>query len=151
MSKEYTKKKDKRPFVFFGIIFVTSAYILFSGPIFMLNLPFLLVQIFSILLIIWALVSKHLQKLPEKNLPHGAFLVTHGPYEIIRHPIYAGLLLIMSAFVQGYSSFSRFLVFVFLLIAVLLKLTYDERILEEHSKEFKEHKQKTHKLIPYLF
>ena len=123
-----------------------AVYIIFSGPIFMGNLPFLLVQLFGLLIIIWAVLARRMHK-PGKHTP----FTTYGPYEIIRHPIYAGFLLVMCAFVQGYASISRFFAFFILLICVLLKIIYDERKLEKESVDYKHYQKKTHRIIPYLW
>lgn len=123
-----------------------AVYIIFSGPIFMGNLPFLLVQFFGLLLIVWAILARQMHK-PSKQ---SAF-TTYGPYEIIRHPIYAGFLLIMCAFVQGYASISRFVAFLILLICVLLKILYDERQIEKEHTEYKHYQKKTHRIIPYFW
>lgn len=74
-----------------------------------------------------------------------------GPYEIIRHPIYAGLLLIMAGFVEGYLSLPRLLAFAVILAATIMKLEHDEEILKDVHPEYKKYQSHTYRFIPYLY
>lgn len=146
-------KPDNRPHVFLSVAIIAAVYILFSGPLFIQNLPILLTQTFGLLLIIWAILSMKLNKHHGEThtLPEGYFLVTKGPYEIIRHPIYAGVLLFLSGFVQGAPNLLRYLVFIVFFAAILMKMILEEKVLEAHIKDYMPYKKKTHKLIPYLY
>ena len=142
---------DKKQLILLGIQIISTGYILVSGPLFIQNIPFLLMQIFGILLILWSLLAIKLNKTEAGKLPPGYFLTTRGPYEIIRHPIYAGMLLTMAGFVQGYGSLARFLVFIILIIATLIRISFEENFLTQQQKIYAGYKSKTHKLIPYLY
>lgn len=144
---------ELKPKLFLSAAIVAAVYIFFSGPLFIHNIPILLTQIFGLLLIAWAVLSLRLNRAHSgsNKLPEGMFLVTKGPYEIIRHPIYAGVLLLISGYVQGHPSLLRYLVFTVLFVALIMKMLYEEKVLEEHIKDFEVYKKKTHKLIPYLY
>lgn len=146
-------KPENRPKIFLAVALVAGVYILATGSLAVQGVPILLSQAFGVLLIIWAVLSIKLNKHHEEHhkLPEGYFLITHGPYEIIRHPIYAGVLLFMSGFVQWDPSLLRYLAFVVLFLALLLKIIHEENVLEGAIKEYMPYKKKTHKLIPYLF
>jgi len=126
-------------------IFVTT------GSLVAQNLTFLLIQIFGALLIAWSYLALKVNRI--KHVPgFGNFWAMHGPYEIIRHPIYAGILLIMSGYVQWYMTVPRFLVFIVLIGVILVKMQSDEHVLEELFKdEYRTYMSKTHKIIPYFY
>jgi protein-S-isoprenylcysteine O-methyltransferase Ste14 len=132
---------------------VLGVYLLASGNPVVNNLPLLLVAIFGVLLLGWSFLAR---KLGEKHVPAGAprgvFLVEHGPYEIIRHPIYAGVALILSSLVQFDPALGRMVAFVLFLVVCVVKLNMEERVMESvFKKEYVDYEAKTHKVIPYFY
>jgi protein-S-isoprenylcysteine O-methyltransferase Ste14 len=143
---------DRKSLVFLGLQILATAFILISGPLFIQNIPFLLMQAIGILLIFWALLARKVNKpVHIANAPKGSFLVMKGPYEIIRHPIYAGILLIMAGFVEGYLSIPRLFAFAIILAGTILKLEYDENILKDHYHDFEAYRAHTYRFIPYFY
>lgn len=142
---------DKRQIVLVLLQSACIVFLLFSGQLLIHNIAFLLMQVFGLLFIFWAILAYKLNKTQTTELPKGFFLVTKGPYEIIRHPIYAGILLVMAGYVQGDISIIRFLVFIGLIIITLVRVGYEETYLGQKIKEYALYKTKTHRLIPYLY
>jgi protein-S-isoprenylcysteine O-methyltransferase Ste14 len=58
-------------------------------------------------------------------------LIRSGPYAIVRHPIYTGLLLAVLGTAIVFGEWRGLLAFCFLTIALLLKLQREERFMEE--------------------
>jgi protein-S-isoprenylcysteine O-methyltransferase Ste14 len=103
------------------------------------------------LLIFWAVLAGQLTGRKQVS-GLGNFWVDKGPYEILRHPIYAGVFLIMSSFVQWQFTLPRLFVFVLFIGVCLIKMKSDEQILVEHFKEeYKHYQERTHKIIPYFY
>lgn len=77
-------------------------------------------------------------------------LVQSGPYRFIRHPAYAGYLLLALGITVGYSSRAGLIVIpVLLLPSVLYRLTVEDELLAEHfGDQFREYANKTARLIP---
>ena len=146
-------KPEYKPKIFTGIALVAAVYIFFSGSLLIHNIPILLTQVFGILLVIWAILAIQMNQHHRgtHKLPEGYFLVTKGPYEIIRHPIYAGIMLFLSGYVQAEPSLLRYLVYALFFIMLLMKLLYEEAVLEAEVKDYKEYQKKTHRLIPFLY
>lgn len=128
-------------------------YLFFSGPIYIFNVPFVLIQGVSILLIFWALLIRQLYKSrASRRVPKGVYLITKGPYEIIRHPIYAGFLLFVLSYSPGYYMISQYLAFLLLLVLFLSRINHDDKLTERFFKnEYLAYKKKTKSLIPYIY
>jgi protein-S-isoprenylcysteine O-methyltransferase Ste14 len=73
-----------------------------------------------------------------------------GPYGVVRHPIYSGLLLTVGA--RTLSSGDRRQLGVFALLAALLhyKATFEERILTQKYPEYAEYAARTPRLVPQV-
>ncbi len=79
-------------------------------------------------------------------------VVEDGPYKLIRHPAYTGLLIMFLGF--GLSSIN-WLSLLALMGCVLIGLSYriyvEERVLQEHlGKPYQEYMQRTKRLIPFV-
>jgi protein-S-isoprenylcysteine O-methyltransferase Ste14 len=83
----------------------------------------------------------------------GHKLKTDGLYKIIRHPSYTGSLIsfLGLGFALG-NIFSIIIVFIPILLAFLYRIKVEENALSLHFKEeYEEYKNRTKKLVPYLY
>jgi protein-S-isoprenylcysteine O-methyltransferase Ste14 len=79
-------------------------------------------------------------------------LIQEGPYKITRHPIYTGLLFLIlgSALTMGY--ISSYLAFIFGLIAFLMRINIEERIMiAQFGDIYVDYKKKVKTLIPFIW
>ena len=144
-------EKDKKALLFNGFGLLASLFIILSGPLIAGAMITILVQVFGALLIVWALFTKKFNNVSQSHsLPPGYFFVEKGPYEILRHPIYAGYLLIMVSFVESEFTFLRLMALIIVVIVLLLKIIREEYTMTEKVTEYKAYKAKTKALIPYL-
>lgn len=85
------------------------------------------------------------------TIKHDHRLIRIGPYAMIRHPIYSGLLLALlgTAFVVG--EVRGFLAVAFAFVAWFIKSRAEERFLcEEFGEEYEAYRSKTYAFVPYL-
>ncbi len=80
-------------------------------------------------------------------------LVTRGPYRRIRHPSYAGLMLMALGVSLGYSSLLGLAALpVLLLPGLAYRITVEERMLGSHfGSEFFNYARRTHRLFPGIW
>ena len=83
----------------------------------------------------------------------GQLLVQSGPYHFIRHPAYAGYLLMSLGLALGYSSLAGFAAILFLLLpSVIYRIRVEDKMLAEHfGNEFKIYAARAARLIPGIW
>lgn len=104
------------------------------------------------LILVWSLrvmMRSTLRVFPEPAAH--ATLVKSGPYQYIRHPMYTGVLTGTSGLVAGYFSWPRLVILLFLIVVLLIKLRYEERLLVAKFPEYTHYRQSTWFLIPFMY
>lgn len=144
--------KNAKSSILVVIQLLSLFYILGTGEIIPSD-PLTLILLFGgILLSLWAVYALRTTRfsiLPE--VPENAALVTAGPYRIIRHPLYTGIMLIAAALVINDYSVDRLIALVLLYGVLFFKTEVEEKYLDKHFKEYGNYKAQTKKLIPYFF
>lgn len=82
---------------------------------------------------------------------HDHALVRTGPYRLIRHPIYAGMLLALLGSALAVGEGRGFLAFLFALIGVLFRVYAEEARMTETFPEYAEYKRESSALVPRVF
>lgn len=83
----------------------------------------------------------------------GQPLVQSGPYRFIRHPAYAGYILIALGLAVGYSSLAGLTAVLFLLLpAIIYRLRVEDKLLAEHfGVQFSEYATQVARLLPGIW
>jgi len=99
--------------------------------------------------VIWA--RRHLGRYwsARVTLKQGHQLIESGPYGLVRHPIYSGLLLSMAATVMTIATAQSLCGYAVLLGALIFKLAVEERLLAAHlGPAYKDYQKRVKALIP---
>ncbi|WP_127470411.1 methyltransferase family protein [Thiomicrorhabdus aquaedulcis] len=144
----------KHPSLSFGLVAAQFTLI----ALLLLNLPWqfsviaLIAQFSAIVLGLWAIKTMHLGHFNIVPDPMPDIeLVTTGPYSKIRHPMYASILLFFSVMVIEHNSLITYAIYATLTLALVIKLSYEERLLKEQLPFYALYQQKTKRLIPGVF
>jgi protein-S-isoprenylcysteine O-methyltransferase Ste14 len=79
-------------------------------------------------------------------------LILRGPYSVVRHPIYSGLLLALTGTAIAVGEIRAFIGLGLAIIGFLLKSTAEEKFMcEEFSTEYTRYRQRVRRLIPFVF
>lgn len=114
--------------------------------------PLILAQSLGILLGLWAIVVMNqgtLSIFPEPKKTGS--LITGGPYQFIRHPMYTAILLVCLALTLADPTLIKGILYLVLLANQLVKLHVEEKMLIERYPEYEAYIKTTKKIIPYLF
>ena len=135
-----------------AIQFACLIAIALSGPIIARQPLWLALEIAAIALGGWALLSMRggpFNIVPDPKVT--GELVQHGPYRLIRHPMYSALLLLTLALVCDTPSIFRWLLWVALLVNFVVKLSYEEQLLAAHYASYRAYQAVTKRLIPFVY
>jgi protein-S-isoprenylcysteine O-methyltransferase Ste14 len=106
----------------------------------------------SVLLLIWAILAMQTSKLRVRPEPsETATLITKGPYKLIRHPMYTAVLIGCVALLIHEFSIIRLFMFVSLTLVLLIKLNWEEKMLDEKFIDYKSYSKTSYKLMPFLY
>jgi protein-S-isoprenylcysteine O-methyltransferase Ste14 len=110
-----------------------------------------LILLAGIALGVWAVATMRYNVSILPDVRRNQQLYTGGPYAYIRHPMYSALLLAGLALVLHDLSSIPVVLWLLLLIILLTKLHYEERLLKSHFANYKQYAKRTKKLVPFLY
>jgi len=154
--EEFLIVKNKIASVWKSILFVaaqflTLGYLFISGPF---ADPFLLraLQLAGFLLGLWAVLVMRIGHFNIAPAPLAwSKLADHGPYQFIRHPMYLALLLVTLPLILDSYSLTRGSVWLVLVMTLLFKMEYEEKLLISSLPGYSAYTGRTSKLIPGIF
>ena len=131
---------------------VSLGIIFFTGPVIPQALLLKTVFIGGVLLGLWSFWEMRKSKLQATpDVAPGSKLIKSGPYRYIRHPMYTGLLLITISILVSYFSPLRLIAAVILTVDLLIKIQYEEKLLNKYFKEYGRYLKHTWRLIPFIY
>jgi len=85
------------------------------------------------------------------TLKGGHELITSGPYELVRHPIYTGLLTMFVATVIVLGHVAGIISVPFVFVSFWIKLRHEEKLmLEKFPNEYAAYQQRVKRIIPFV-
>lgn len=123
-----------------------------SGRLIARHPLWLLLELVGLALGVWAILVMrigHFKIIPE--VAEHATLMQRGPYRFIRHPMYSSLLIATAALALDDPSWIRGAIWIALLITLVIKLSYEESLLLQHFPDYAAYRQRTRRLIPFVW
>lgn len=79
-------------------------------------------------------------------------LVRTGPYAIVRHPIYSGIILALAGTVLGFGEIRALLGFILVIVGILLKSRLEEQFMsKQFGEEYARYREEVKSLIPFVW
>jgi protein-S-isoprenylcysteine O-methyltransferase Ste14 len=114
--------------------------------------PFVIVpQVAATALMIWARVTFGRRSFHFAANPTAGGLVTTGPYHFIRHPIYTGVCLLVSAGGLAHLSWSTILLCGVVWGGAIARIFCEERLVVRQYPEYRQYAASTRRMIPFVF
>jgi len=134
------------------IQFAGIFYFALSGTVFPQNVLVLTLQAISAVLGFWAIIAMKLHTLSVlPSVKQGGQLCTSGPYNLLRHPMYTSVLLLLFALLLNNYTTIRLVVFLIVFIDLILKMNVEEKILIAHYTDYKDYMKRTKRILPFVF
>ena len=141
-----------RSYIFVVVQFGCLGGIAVSGPWVARHWVLCVLEFLGVALGGWALGTMSRRSLTAfPDVKEGGELVTRGPYRVIRHPMYAALLLVTLSLVLDAWSIGRLGMWLLLFCDLFMKLSYEEMLLCRHFQDYPEYQRRTTRLIPFVF
>jgi protein-S-isoprenylcysteine O-methyltransferase Ste14 len=111
-----------------------------------------IVTFIGLLIMLWARKTLDRNWSADIVLKEKHELITSGPYAYVRHPIYAGLILMVLGVVLYINTLAFTIFFILFVFGAYYKAKKEERLLVSHfGDSYLEYKKKVKSLIPYGF
>ena len=106
----------------------------------------------GIAIAVWGVLAGGLDKFNMQPEVKSDVLITNGPFSLVRNPMYLGVLLFFSAVISQDPLPKHWIAYVILVITLLLKIYSEEHFLEsKFGEQYRHYKNRTFRLIPYVF
>ena len=109
------------------------------------------VQVLAVLIILWARLTFGRRSFHLAANPTEGGLVTTGPYQFLRHPIYAAFLYLLWAGVLSHLSAVSCLLALIASAAIAVRILAEERLLVKRYPEYEAYAARTKRIIPFVF
>ena len=136
-------------FVLFFLFILEIPQLQFALPNFISIIGIIVTVVGSIIILIALLqLNKNLSPFPSPK--SGSQLIQNGLYKYIRHPIYTGILMLLSGYSFYVTSGYKLLITLLLLILFIFKSRYEENRLALVFKSYSEYKKTTGRFLPKI-
>lgn len=139
-------------YIYLTLIYSSVILIIATGPLLSVKIYLVFPEIASVWLVLWVVWTNKIGNFDLTLKPgNKKRLVAKGPYKLVRHPLYTALLMLTLTLVIGYADTLRIFFWLVQLAATVLKIRTDEVLLSKYYGDFSLYRQRTYKLIPFIF
>jgi protein-S-isoprenylcysteine O-methyltransferase Ste14 len=124
---------------------VTTRSLFGDGPV------TIAIQVAAVLLMIWARMTFGMRSFHASADPTAGGIVTHGPYQFIRHPIYASVFYFLAGGAMAHPGFQSLCAFLIAGAMLFVRMRSEEILLIERYPEYGPYAASTSRVVPGIF
>jgi protein-S-isoprenylcysteine O-methyltransferase Ste14 len=100
----------------------------------------------------WAMAVMHLGNFNVVPYPvEKGVMVSHGPYKLIRHPMYTSIFIFALSLLAGQFDYIKLIISLVLVAGLVVKMLFEEDLLCRHYSGYEEYMKKTKRVIPFVW
>lgn len=135
-----------------GLQFLLICWMACTTPLQKIALLPLLFLTNAVLLALWAILVMRKSRLRINPIPSpDAILITDGPYRYIRHPMYTAIIVGCTGLLLSHFTWLRLLLTLALIVVLLVKLSWEEKMLKHKFTVYQDYSKQSKKLIPFIY
>ena len=134
----------------YAVLAVPLAFLVFTRRFFSPSPIVIAIQIVGILVVVWARLTFGMRSLHVGSNATAGGLVTTGPYRYVRHPIYAGALLIFAGVLIGHHDVETLIAVGCASAALVVRIFAEERAVVRTYPEYADYAKRTKRIIPFV-
>ena len=133
------------------VVILAIIILIWRGEFFSSSPLVILGQLAAVVLAVSGRIAFRKQQISVTAHPSDGPLVRSGPYRFIRHPMYAGVLLLIWVSILGHLSLVGILIGLIVLTNIVLRVEAEESLLKSRYSEYADYMRQTKKLVPFLY
>ena len=133
------------------VMLLTLLLLVIRGQLFSRSPVVILAQLLALVVLVSARFRFASGQFRVTAPPGEGPLLTAGPYRYVRHPMYAGALLLLWASVMGHWTWANGFLALIVSGGVAVRIWDEERELRQHFRGYEEYSRRTKRLVPGLF
>jgi len=128
-------------------------YLFLTGPVIPTNLLSSILELSGIGLGLWSIWSMRITAIQiTADIAPDSNLVTDGPFEFVRHPIYLAVILVSLGLLLNEVTTLRIISALLLTFDLVIKAMYEEKLLVAYFKKgYEDYQKKTKMFIPFIY
>lgn len=100
----------------------------------------------------WSVVVLGKQFSINVTIQQGHELITHGPYRLIRHPRYLGIILFLGGIALVFDSLLSLMLILITVMVLIWRISEEEKLMRDtFLNAWDEYRKRTWRLIPYVY
>lgn len=135
----------------YALLTIPLAFLVYTRRFFSHSPVVIGIQVAGLLVVVWARLTFGVRSLHAGSNPTKGGLVTTGPYRYVRHPIYAGALVVLAGTLVAHHDVETLIAVGLVAAGLGVRIAAEERAVVRTYPEYTDYAKRTKRLIPFVF